>query len=123
MTQPLALVFYERLMPGSQLVNQLKDLNYRVLAVNQATRLATAVKSEMPLLLLADFCASGDIRSAVALIKADAATSHIPIIAFAPDNEPAVLEGASQAGADFTVVESAAGTHLPQLIDQALHIE
>ena len=33
MTQPLALVFYEKLMPGSQLVNRLQDLNYRVQAV------------------------------------------------------------------------------------------
>jgi CheY-like chemotaxis protein len=117
------MVFYERLMPGSQLVNQLKDLNYRVLAVNQAAVLAAAAKSEMPLLLLADVCASGDIRSAVTTIKADAGTRHIPVIAFAPDQEPAVLEGARQAGADFTVVESAIGVHLSQLIDQALHIE
>jgi hypothetical protein len=28
MTQPLALVYYEKLMPGSQLVNKLRDLNY-----------------------------------------------------------------------------------------------
>jgi len=27
MTQPLALVFYEKLLPGSQLVNRLQDLN------------------------------------------------------------------------------------------------
>ncbi len=36
MTQPLALVFYEKLMPGSQLVNRLQDLNYRVQAVNDS---------------------------------------------------------------------------------------
>ena len=30
MTQPLALVLYEKLLPGSQLVNRLQDLNYRV---------------------------------------------------------------------------------------------
>ena len=31
MTQPLALVWYEKLMPGSKLVNRLQDLGYRVL--------------------------------------------------------------------------------------------
>src|SRR5438445_9362650 len=30
MTTPLALVFYENLLPGSQLVNRLQDLGYRV---------------------------------------------------------------------------------------------
>ena len=34
MTRPLALVFYEKFMPGSQLVNRLQDLNYRVRVVN-----------------------------------------------------------------------------------------
>jgi hypothetical protein len=30
MTQPLALVYYEKLMPGGPLANKLRDLNYRV---------------------------------------------------------------------------------------------
>ena len=34
MTQPLALFFTRRLMPGSQLVNRLQDLKYRVQTVN-----------------------------------------------------------------------------------------
>jgi len=49
--QPLALVFYERLMPGSQLVNRLQDLNYRVLSLSDATRLMATVQRESPLLL------------------------------------------------------------------------
>ena len=36
MTQPLALVLYERLLPGSQLVNRLQDLNYRVQVIADA---------------------------------------------------------------------------------------
>ena len=43
MSQPLAVVFYERLMPGSQLVNRLQDLNYRVLAINNAALLAASI--------------------------------------------------------------------------------
>ena len=123
MTKPLAIVFYERLMPGSQLVNRLQDLGYRVLAVNNAATLTATVKSEMPLLLVADFSARADIQTAIQKIKADAATVHIPIIVFAPDNEPTLLETAQKAGANFTIAESAANAHLPQLIDQALHIE
>ena len=39
MTQPLALVVYEKLLPGTQLVNRLQDLHYRVQAVTDADTL------------------------------------------------------------------------------------
>ncbi len=41
-------------MPGSQLVNRLQDLNYRVLAVNNAAQLAAITQRETPLLLFID---------------------------------------------------------------------
>jgi CheY-like chemotaxis protein len=121
--QPLAIVFYERLMPGSQIVNRLQDLNYRVQAVHNAATLAATVKREMPLLLLADCLAQGDVRTAIGKIKAEAATAHLPIIAFGPDNEPELLAAAQQAGASFAIGESGVAAHLPQLVDRALHVE
>src|SRR5262245_49139849 len=39
MTEPLALVVYEKLLPGSQLVNRLQDLKYRVQTVADPTQL------------------------------------------------------------------------------------
>lgn len=123
MTQPLAIVFYERLMPGSQLVNRLQDLNYHVQSVNNAATLAATVKREMPLLLLTDFSADGDIRTAVEKLKAATATAHLPIIAFAPDSQPDLLEAAQKAGANIVMGESGITSHLSQLLDQALHVE
>ncbi len=123
MTQPLAIVFYERLMPGSQIVNRLQDLNYRVQTVNNAAALAATVKREMPLLLVVDLSTQGDVRTAIGKIKTDAATAHLPIIAFGPDNEPEMLAAAQQAGASFTIGESGMAAHLPQLVDRALHVE
>jgi len=123
MSRPLAVVFYERLMPGSQLVNRLQDQNYRVLAVNNAALLAATVKRETPLLLLADFKAQADVRTAIEKIKADPATAHVPVIAFAPDEDAGLLATAKAAGANFTIGESALGGHLRQLLDQALHLE
>ena len=123
MSQPFALVFYERLMPGSQLVNRLQDLNYRVLAINNAALLAATVKREMPMLLLADFESKADIRTAIEKIKADPTTAHVPVIAFAPDNQQDTLASAKAAGANFAIGESALGNHLPQLLDQALQLE
>ncbi|HEV2694908.1 MAG TPA: hypothetical protein VG347_18590 [Verrucomicrobiae bacterium] len=123
MSQPLAVVFYERLMPGSQLVNRLQDLNYRVLAVNNAALLAATVKREMPLLLLADLKTKAEVRTAIEKIKADPGTTHIPVIVFAPDEETELIEAGKLAGANFAIGESGLGGHLAQLLDQALHLE
>jgi len=121
--QPLAIVFYERLMPGSQLVNRLQDLNYRVLALDNAARLAATVQREMPLLLIADMAAQGEIMAAIKKIKVAEVTSHVPIIAFAPDNSADLLAAAQAAGANLVVTESALAGHLPQMLQQALQVE
>ena len=107
MLQPLAIVFYERLMPGSQLVNRLQDLNYRVLAINNAALLAATAKRETPLLLLGRFGRPGGHLRAIEKIKADPASTHLPIIAFAPDDRPELLAAAEKAGANFTIGETA----------------
>lgn len=121
--QPLAIVFYERLMPGSQLVNRLQDLNYRVLAVNNPALLAATAKRETPLLMFVDLEARGDICGAIEKIRSDAATSHLPIIAFAPDNKTNLLAAAQKAGANLTIGESALAGHLQTLLEQALHLD
>ncbi len=123
MSQPLAIVFYERLMPGSQLVNRLQDAQYRVIALDNAARLAATVQAEMPLLLLADLAAKGDVLGALGKVKADAATSHVPILAFAPDAAPELLTAAQQSGANLAVTESALVNHLPQLLEQVLRVD
>jgi CheY-like chemotaxis protein len=121
--QPLAIVFYERLMPGSQLVNRLQDLNYRVLAVNNPALLAATAKRETPLILFVDLEARGDISGAIEKIRAESATSHLPIIAFAPDSKTDLLAAAQQAGANLTASESALSGHLETLLEQALHVD
>ena len=123
MPEPLALVFYERLMPGSQLVNRLQDLNYRVLALNNTTLLAATAKREKPLLLLVDLTTSGDVCDVIGKIKADPETSHLPIIAFAPENETALIAAAQKAGANFAVTETGLASHLPHMIDRALQMD
>ena len=123
MTEPLAMVFYERLMPGSQLVNRLQDLNYRVLVLNQADRLVATVQRESPLLLFVDLATPGDVCGTIATLKSTPTTAHVPVIGFAPDNAPGLLNEAQTAGANVTVNETAVINHLPQLIDQALHVD
>jgi len=121
MTQPLALVFYEKLMPGSQLVNRLQDLNYRVQTVNDLTLLQQCARNEGPLLVIADLAGQGEVCRAIAALKADTATHHIPVIAFT--SEAAWQAAAQKAGATLAVSEAAIVNYLPQLLDQALQVE
>lgn len=121
MTQPLALVFYEKLMPGTQLVNRLQDMNYRVQAVNDLASLQRCARSEGPLLVIADLAGREEVCRAIAALKADAATHHIPVIAFA--SEADWQAAAQKAGATLAVSEAAIVNYLPQLLDQALQVD
>jgi CheY-like chemotaxis protein len=123
MKQPLALVFYEKLMPGSQLVNRLQDLKYRVQAVNNLPSLQQYARSEGPLLVIADLAGREEVCRVIAALKADAATQHIPVIAFADDQATEWQAAAQKAGATLAVSETAIVNYLPQLLNQALQVE
>jgi CheY-like chemotaxis protein len=123
MTQPLALVYYQKLMPGSQLVNKLQDLNYRVQTVNDPAAFHSCARDERPLLAIVDLAGGDAVCSAIAVLKTDAATRHIPVIAFAAEDANQAMEAAQKAGAELAVSEAAIANHLPELLNQALHIE
>jgi len=123
MTQPLALLFYERLMPGSQLANRLQDLKYRVLTVNNISALAATARREQPLFLMVDLESRSEVVAAIEKIKSDSPTSHLPIIAFGPDKKADLFAAAQRAGASLTIGETTLASHLPQLLDQAMHLE
>jgi CheY-like chemotaxis protein len=123
MTQPLALVFYEKLLPGSQLVNRLQDLNYRVLTANDLPSLLRCAQTEGPMLVMLDLESKhDDVCRTIAALKADAATQHIPIIAFAGESAAELQAAAQQAGATLVVGETTVTTYLPQLLNQALQV-
>jgi hypothetical protein len=122
MLQPLALVFYERLMPGSQLVNRLQDLHYRVLVANDPSGLPATARREKPLLLVADLARYAEVCAAIEQIKAEPATEHLPAIVFAPDNEPSLIQEARKIPGVIAVTDSGLLNHLEQLIDQALQV-
>src|ERR1700760_1643353 len=89
--EPLAVVFYDRLMPGSQLVNRLQDLNYRVFTVGNIALLAATIRREQPLLVVADLAARGDVCATIGKIMADPVTNHLSLIAFSADAPPGPL--------------------------------
>jgi CheY-like chemotaxis protein len=124
MIQPLALVVYEKLLPGTQLVNRLQDLNYRVRAVTDSNTLVACARQEKPMLVLADLESTrNDICKVIAELRHDPVTQHIPVIAIAKEGDKALLKAAQAAGATLVAGEAAILGHLSQFLDQALQVE
>jgi len=124
MTQPLALVVYEKLLPGTQLVNRLQDLKYRVRAVTDARTLLACARQEKPMVVLVDVVSSrDDICAVIARLKQNRDTQHIPVIAFASEDAAQVQAAARQAGATLVVSDTAVLNHLAQFLEQALQVE
>ena len=122
MTKPLALVLYERLMPGSQLVNRLQDLGYRTETVSDPKSLVEQAEKVKPMLVLADLePASAKVSEVLTGLKENAATSHLPIIAFCADKS-ADLPNMAKA-ATLVVTDSAIVSHLPLFLDRALQVD
>jgi PleD family two-component response regulator len=117
----LALVYYRKLMPGSQLANRLQDLNYRVQSITEPARLLVYAQTEGPMLIFADLEAA-DTLELIARLRGEKTTGHIPIVAFGGEGEDS-LQAAQQGGATLVVSETALLTHLPGLLEQALRIE
>ena len=124
MTQPLALILYEKLLPGSQLVNRLQDLKYRVQAVGDADRLVECAEQTKPMLVLADLESTrNDVCAALARLKQNEATKHLPVIAFSGEGAVELQAAANKAGVTLIVGEAAILNYLPQMLEQALHLE
>jgi len=124
MTKPLALVFYEALLPGSQLVNRLQDLGYRVLTHSQASSLLAQVKETRPFLLVIDLASQdADLCAIIHQLRQGPETAHIPVLAFAKDSQEQLRANAHAAGATLVAGDAAVSAHLPQLLDQVLQVE
>jgi CheY-like chemotaxis protein len=124
MTQPLALVVYERLLPGSQILNRLQDLNYRVQAVTNADTLVECAEQAKPMLVLADLESNHhDVCAALARLRQYPATKHLPVIAFGGENAPDLQAAARAAGVTLVVGAAAILNHLAQFLEQALQVE
>ena len=122
--QPLALVLYEKLMPGSHLVNRLQDLKYRVTTISEVSLLVTKAEAEAPMLVLADLDFKGaGVGKAISHLRRNPSTAHIPVIAFADEGSESLIADGQQSGATLVVTDSAVLAHLPQLLEQALHLE
>ena len=121
MTQPLALLLYEKLLPGTQLVNRLQDTGWRVETLHDGAALTQRAAELKPLLVLADLAAAQNgAFHGISDLRRSPETKHIPVIAFAATVDQVVSEAALAAGATLVVSDTAVLQHLNQFIDQAL---
>ena len=124
MTAPLALLFYENLLPGSQLINRLQDLGYRVQATGDANALISQAVSEKPLVVMADLASTrNDVCAMIRELKSRSDTKHIPVIAFTGIKNEQLHLDARSAGATLVAGDDALLQQLPQLLQQALEVE
>jgi CheY-like chemotaxis protein len=122
MNQPLAVVVYQRLLPGSQLINRLQDLRYRVQALSQPAELLAFAENNLPILALVDMDMA-DAFASVQRLRQHPATSHLPVVGFCA--EPSEEAKTKALGCGFTLVtgDVAITQHLPQLLQQALQVD
>jgi CheY-like chemotaxis protein len=124
MTKPLALLFYEKLLPGSQLLNRLQDLGYRVQSTSEVNAVPELARASRPLLVFMDLQdRQGRVPVIIQSLRQHAETGHLPVIAFAAERETALQESARKAGASIVVNEGVLLQHLDQFMEQALHLE
>lgn len=121
MTPPLALLLFEKLLPGSQLANRLQDLKWRVQVVGNASSLIEAAEQHKPLLIFADLVSTRkNVESAISNLRSNDSTRHVPVIAFTAEQDQTVFDAAIKAGATLVANDTAILQHLDQFIDQAL---
>ena len=124
MTKPLALVFYERLMPGSQLVNRLQDLGYRVHTLTEPSLLIETARREGPIVAIVDLVTDrANIFLIIREMKEDERTSHIPVIGFAAQKDQKLHTEAARCGATLVAYDDALLPQLPHLLEHALRVE
>jgi DNA-binding response OmpR family regulator len=120
--QPLALIYYQNLLPGSTLANRLRDLNYRVHAAGNLAELVSVAQSEGPMVVLMDVTGEGEEAfDSLRKLRSDSRTTHVPILAFT-DAEPR-QEAARAAGATLAASDAAMNSHFEQLLEQVLRLD
>lgn len=124
MTKPLALVYYERLMPGTQLVNRLQDLGYRVLTVTEPSLLIESARNEKPMVALVDLVTDrANICGIIKEMKDDQETGHIPVVGFAAQRDQKLHDEAARSGATLVAYDDALLPQLPHLLEHALRVD
>ena len=123
MSEPLAVVYYSSIIPGSRVATRLQDLGYRVRTVPSLGDLAAVCEREKPIVALVEISTAADGRREVKALRSNPATSHIPVLAFCGPHDKAFAAGAVEAGVSLVASNTSALEQLPLLLDQVLEVD
>ena len=124
MMKPLAFVCSENMVLGTQLVDRLQDLGYRVEIISDAGQLSAQTRSARPFVIVSDLVSRGtDVVPVIKGLRQDKETAHIPIIGMTTNPNQQFHADAIAAGASVVTMESGILTQLPQLLDMALAVD
>lgn len=127
MSSPLALIFYESLLIGNQLMNRLQDLGYRVVVVTDLSKLPEQAAELKPLILISELGAMMDrVCAVVRGLRAAPDTRHIPALGLLKPGERKngreLSEAAQTAGFNLVASEQGFVAQLPQLLERVLEV-
>ncbi len=123
-TRPLAIVFYEKLLPGTQVVNRLTDLGYRVTATQTAVDVPRLVREHKPMVVIADLVLRhGDFCGIIGQLRASPDLAHVPVLGYCDSKNTKLVDAALEAGAKLVAAEQGIPDQLAQLLDQVLAVE
>ncbi len=124
MTAPLALVAFERSIPGSQLLVKLADLGYRTEQVTDLGEMVGIAEELKPLVLLIDLeWRARDPMFTINALRNNSTTEHLPIIAYGDVTDENRLEMSLDNGASLVTGDDGMLMQLPRLLDQALELD
>ncbi len=124
MTKPLAIVFYEKLLPGSRIGHQLADLGWRVIEVKLASELVAQVRTQRPLMVVAELALrTGDLLPVIAELKRTPETSHVPILGYGDPKNQKLVDAALLAGVRLVAAEAGLFDQLPHLVEHVLAVD
>lgn len=124
MNQPVALLLYEKLLPGSQVGNRLRDLGYRVETLLEAKRLVAHAETLLPFVVVLDLESSTvDTCALIRDLRRSPVIGHVPVLAFAGNDTEPLKQSAGTAGATLVTSEDALLSQLPVLLEQTLRID
>lgn len=122
--RPLAIVFYEKLLPGTQVVNRLTDLGYRVTATQTAVDVPRLVREHRPMVVIADLALRhGDFCGIISQLRASPELAHVPVLGYCDSKNRKLVEAALEAGAKLVAAEQGIPDQLAQLLDHVLAVE
>ena len=123
MSEPLAVVYYANLLPGSQLASRLKDLGYRVRTIEALNHLEKVCQEEKPLFALVEIAPQKGGFPEIEALRINPATGHIPVLAFSASHDKTFQASARASGVSLVAASAAVLEQLPQLLDQALQVD